>query len=113
VNVPRTKACRRWQWQQPLRVRIVGFASASSAEGHPAPDPFLLPVRAAVNWSARNNQRLLAAAEPEEEDDSDDPDAELDRMAEEEHLQRREKQQKKERVECRNPSWEELGRRLD
>jgi hypothetical protein len=65
-----------------------------------------------VNWSARNNQRLLAAAEPEEEDDYGDPDVELDRMAEEKFLQWREEQQKRERVECRNPSWDELGRRL-
>jgi hypothetical protein len=48
-----------------LRVRLVSFRGATDAGNHHvAPDPFLLTVKAAVNWSRRHNQKLLAAAEP-------------------------------------------------
>jgi hypothetical protein len=100
---------------QPLRVRMVDFASAagpsSSIRGrHPAPDPLLLAVRAAVNWSARHDQRLLpTAAEPKDNDDADD---ELDRLAEQEFLAWREEEHEREEQKWRNPSQEELARRL-
>jgi hypothetical protein len=57
-----------------LRVRIVEFQSAAAAhdddddntsDGHPAQDPLLLAVRAAVNWSWRNHQKVLESGEPE------------------------------------------------
>jgi hypothetical protein len=87
---------------EPLRVRIVKFGSATAgvdgggddataAEGaskakdksdkkklHPAPDPLLLAVRAAINWSRRRGQPLLAAAEPQ----PDGFEAEYDRRIE-------------------------------
>jgi hypothetical protein len=92
----------------PQRVRMVEFASSSSATGHPAPDPLLLAVRAAVNWSARRNQRLMAAAEPKDDDEDD----ELDRQAEEEFLAWREEEQEREEQAWRSPSEAELARRL-
>ena len=53
--------------QESLRVRLVTFEdAASSGPGHPAPDPLLLAVRAAINWSRRHGQDLLAAAEHKE-----------------------------------------------
>jgi hypothetical protein len=100
---------------QPLRVRMVEFASADGASSsiagrHPAPDPLLLAVRAAVNWSARHDQRLLpTAAEPKDNDDEDD---ELDRLAEQEFLAWREEEHEREEQKWRNPSQEELARRL-
>jgi hypothetical protein len=50
---------------EPLKVRIVKFQSTDSTNGHPAPDPLLLVVRAAVNWSWRNHQKVLESGEPE------------------------------------------------
>ena len=58
----------------------------------------LLAVRAAVNWSWRNNQKLLASGEPEEED-------ELDVLALEEFLEWQ-------REELRPKTWEDLARGL-
>jgi hypothetical protein len=49
----------------PLKVRIVEFQSTDSTKGHPAPDPLLLAVRAAINWSWRNHQKVLESGEPE------------------------------------------------
>jgi hypothetical protein len=43
------------------RVRLIHFRSHSDRAGHPAPDPMLLFVKAAINWSRRNNQQVLAA----------------------------------------------------
>jgi hypothetical protein len=59
-------------------------ADADAGKGHPAPDPLLLAIRAAVNWSWRNNQKLLSSGEPEKEED------ELDVLALEEFWQREE-----------------------
>jgi antitoxin (DNA-binding transcriptional repressor) of toxin-antitoxin stability system len=55
--------------QRPWRVRLVNFRGATDARSnhHVAPDPFLLTVKAAVNWSRRHHQQLLAAAEPQDE----------------------------------------------
>jgi hypothetical protein len=56
---------------EPLRVRVVEFRGAAEVDDvtkkqqrHLAPDPLLLAVRAAINWSRRRGQPLLAAAEP-------------------------------------------------
>jgi hypothetical protein len=73
-------------------------ADTDTGKGHPAPDPLLLAVRAAVNWSWRNNQKLLASGEPEEED-------ELDVLALEEFLEWQ-------REELRPKTWEDLARGL-
>jgi hypothetical protein len=76
VKVPEDKK------DKSLRVRVVQFFDHSStAGGHPAPDPLLLAVRAAVNWSRRHHQPLLAAGEPQDEED------ELDILAEEQYLE--------------------------
>jgi hypothetical protein len=60
----------------PLRPRLVTFRGADEAVhnniNHLAPDPYLLSVKAAVNWSARHRQPLLAAAEPVEEEEIDE-----------------------------------------
>jgi hypothetical protein len=59
------------------RVRRVHFRGAADAgRDHVAPDPFLLTVKAAINWSRRHNQQLLAAAEPHDDDDEglDEPE---------------------------------------
>jgi hypothetical protein len=65
------------------RVRVVEFSSHGAPQGHPAPDPLLLVVKAAINWSRRHDQPLRGAGEPPEEED------ELDILAEEEFLERR------------------------
>ena len=51
----------------PMRVRVVEFRGATDVHDETknlAPDPLLLAVRAAINWSRRRGQQLLAAAEP-------------------------------------------------
>jgi hypothetical protein len=78
-----------------LRVRIAEFQSAAAAAagspcptgGHPAPDPLLLAVRAAVNWSWRNHQKVLESGEPER------PIHPLEAQAMEEFLAWRDEQQ--------------------
>jgi hypothetical protein len=50
----------------------------------PAPDPLLLAVKAALNWSAFHEQHLMAAAE------QDDSDSDMSIAAMEEHLATRE-----------------------
>ena len=72
----------------PLRPRLVTFRGAAEApendnHRHLAPDPYLLVVKAAINWSARHRQPLLAAAEPVEEAGEDD---ELYELAMEQYL---------------------------
>jgi hypothetical protein len=65
-----------------LKVRVVEFSDHNEATGgHPAPDPLLLAVKAAINWSRLNYQALRAAGAPPEEED------ELDVLAEEEYLE--------------------------
>jgi hypothetical protein len=53
-----------------LRVRKVTFGPVGDMTMHPAPDPLLLAVKAAVIWSTRNGQQLLAGGEVK--DDTDD-----------------------------------------
>ena len=58
---------------QPWRVRLVTFRGVTEARDlHVAPDPYLLTVKAAVNWSRRHDQKLLAAAEPQDGDEEID-----------------------------------------
>ena len=65
------------------------FQSADNggAPGHPAPDPMLLAVRAAINWSWRNHQKVLDSGEPEP------PVHPLEAQAMEEYLAWRDEQQ--------------------
>jgi hypothetical protein len=53
---------------QSVHVRVVTFADPGNY-GHQAPDPLLLAVKSAINWSWRNQQKLLAVGEPPEEED--------------------------------------------
>jgi hypothetical protein len=46
-----------------LRVRKVIFGPVGDETQHPAPDPLLLAVKAAVNWSKRHGPQLLASGE--------------------------------------------------
>jgi hypothetical protein len=46
-----------------LRVRKVIFGPVGDEAQHPAPDPLLLAVKAAVNWSKRHGPQLLASGE--------------------------------------------------
>ena len=62
-------------------VRLVHFSSHSDTSGHPAPDPLLLAVRAAITWSWRQGQKLLVTST--EDDDFD----ELDQLGMEEFLE--------------------------
>jgi hypothetical protein len=94
-----------------LKVRVVEFtdhiadsnhtadSNNTAKNGHPAPDPLLLAVKAAINWSRKNNQPLRAAAEPLEEED------ELDDLAEEEYLERR-------KYHDKIKTWDDLARGL-
>jgi hypothetical protein len=77
---------------------MVQFAHHDCTTGHPAPDPLLLAVRAAVIWSWRNNQKLLAAGEIPEED-------EFDILAHEQYLMWRDHSH-------RPKSWDDLARGL-
>jgi hypothetical protein len=61
-----------------LRVGLVAFADLKTEGVHPPPDPMLLVVRAAVNWSWRNNQKLLASGESLAIGDSDDNEEKRD-----------------------------------
>jgi hypothetical protein len=54
-----------------LRVRKVAFGPVGDETQHPAPDPLLLAVKAAVGWSKRHGPQLLVAGERPEEDDID------------------------------------------
>jgi hypothetical protein len=56
----------------PLRVALIQFCSHDEHDGHPAPDPMLLVIKSAANWSWRHGQKLIATGErPEEEDEMD------------------------------------------
>jgi len=90
--------------KEKLKVRVVEFSNhtalnGEATEGHPAPDPLLLAVKAAINWSRRNKQPLRAAGEPPEEED------ELDVLAEEQYLQMCDDQ-------YRPKTWDDLARGL-
>jgi hypothetical protein len=67
---------------QNLHVRKVTF-SGQNDEGHPAPDPLLLTVKAAINWSWRHGQKLLAGGELSDDDEA----SELSALAEEQYLE--------------------------
>ena len=89
-----------------FRVRKIEFVGheddnrgESNGSAHLAPDPLLLTVKAAVNWSWRNSQKLLASADPEVEED------ELDILAMEQYLDWRESR-------LRPRTWEDLSRGL-
>lgn len=51
-------------------VRKITFSPAFEKveNGHPAPDPLLLAVKAGLNWSAFHEQRLMPASECDESD---------------------------------------------
>ena len=57
-----------------LRVAKTEFSGPNVAERHAAPDPVLLTVKAAVNWSKRHaaGMQLAAKAEPKHEEWMDD-----------------------------------------
>ena len=96
VKVPVAKS---GQDNGPLKIRIVEFSDVRVEDGHPAPDPLLLAVRAAATWSWRNEQKLKAAAEPQEDED------ELSVLANEQFLEWR-------RNAWRPESWDDLARGL-
>lgn len=76
VHVPRAKRCA------PVFVRKITFNN-----DHPAPDPLLLAIKAAVVWSWRNGEKLLPGCEmldDETEDPSDMSSPEFDYWEEEE-----------------------------
>jgi hypothetical protein len=70
--------------EQHHRVCKIHFVGQGSSGGHPAPDPMLLVVKAAIVWSAFHNQRLLPAGEAQE---SDDDASDLSNLAEEMFLE--------------------------
>jgi len=55
------------------RVCLVSFESHTSRRGHPAPDPLLLSMKAAVVWSYMANFRMMANGKKEDDycDDSE------------------------------------------
>jgi hypothetical protein len=64
ICVPETRVSPN----QSVRVRVVMFADPGNY-GHLAPDPLLLAVKSAINWSWRNQQKLLPVGEPPEDED--------------------------------------------
>jgi hypothetical protein len=72
--------------EQDLKVCKIQFVKQGSREGHPAPDPLLLVVKAAINWSAFHNQRLLSGGEVQD-DDTDNDSSYLSILAEEQYLE--------------------------
>jgi hypothetical protein len=67
-----------------LRVKKVTFLGQTTEEvGHPAPDPLLLTIKAAINWSRRHGQTLLAGGELPDDDEA----SELSVLAEEQYLE--------------------------
>jgi hypothetical protein len=71
VIVPNRRAASDDSSDQ-VRVAKITFWSHESGQGHPAPDPLLLSIKAAINWSSFHDQKLLAAGDPPEDVDSDD-----------------------------------------
>jgi hypothetical protein len=89
------------QDERVCRVRMVTFGRVGERVMHPAPDPLLLAVKAAVVWSTRHEQQLLAGGEVVE----DDADS-LSIQAEEEYLQKA--------VQSYRPdTWEDLAAGLN
>ena len=84
-------------------VRLITFSDHDAREGHPAPDPLLLLIRAAIIWSWRYGQKLLVVASKEyhpgdsdivsdgvsgvDSDDDGESDNELDELATEQFLE--------------------------
>jgi hypothetical protein len=83
-----------------LRVGLIEYAGHDGSTGHPAPDPMLLVIKAAINWSWRNNQKMMMEGKPEEPEVD-----ELDILAEERYLEFHQES-------CRTYSLEELAARL-
>ena len=73
-----------------VHVAKVGFGAPHEANRHPAPDPVLLIVKAAVNWSRRYGLALAAKPEPPEEEEEEWD--ELDQLAAEQYIEWRESQ---------------------
>ena len=63
------------------KVRKINFVDQGQY-GHPAPDPLLLLVKAAINWSKFHDFPLLAGGEIEDEEEDD-----LSRAAEADFLE--------------------------
>ena len=64
----------------------IGFGDPKNDTGlHPAPDPVLLTVKAAVNFSRRHAMPLAAQAEPQEDDAK--KWGELDQLAAKEYME--------------------------
>jgi hypothetical protein len=81
VTVPTlTKGARGEEGDDFPPVRKVTFGRVGDNEMHPAPDPLLLTVKAAVVWSTRYKQQLLAGGEVKDDTDS------LSSQAEDEYL---------------------------
>lgn len=62
-------------------LRKITFAPAFGSDGnngHPAPDPLLLVLKAAVNWSWFHGQKLLLAGERKDSYTSEQSLAEMD-----------------------------------
>jgi hypothetical protein len=71
VTVPTlTKGARGEDGDDFPTVRKVSFGPVGDTTRHPAPDPLLLAVKAAVVWSTRHKQQLLAGEEVEDDTDS-------------------------------------------
>jgi hypothetical protein len=50
-----------------MRIGLIKYVAHDGEPGHPAPDPMLLVIKAAINWSWRNNQKMMVEGEPEDE----------------------------------------------
>jgi hypothetical protein len=64
-----------------MRVALIEYTGHDENTGHPAPDPMLLAIKAAINWSWRNNQKMMEG-KPEEVEEDD-----LESLEEEEYLE--------------------------
>jgi hypothetical protein len=70
VLVPVARSAAASVSVESLKVRVVKFFGPKAQTGHLVPDPLLLAVKAATNWSRRHDQPLQAAGErPEEQDE--------------------------------------------
>ncbi len=56
------------------RVCLISFGSHGTREGHPAPDPLLLSMKAAVVWCYMTGFELIANGEKSDDDEEDDDD---------------------------------------
>jgi hypothetical protein len=72
--------------EQDIKVCKIRFVRQVSSGGHPAPAPLLLVVKAAINWSAHDDQPLLAGGEVHD-DDIDSDSSCLSNLAEDQYLE--------------------------